>query len=345
MLVNHWTIGTKVNSCDDDKLNLRLRRSTPGTALHVQPRTEDEPLFRTYGCGSVTVKNGARFYASTGELVVTAKRVLVLLRQGSTGKGSEKFTVVSINRAELRTPASKADRRGRVTSVELSAPDGGSVSVSSQTTKLAGFLQSLAEPAASLGPEAAAARREAKQREAEQKLEAERKAKEEKVQQAAARFQDRSDVELDSSAVSLTAGSIFDHRKTWHYRVAASGEDCVRAFAAAFSGGGGVLLRAKWEVRTQPSGAVAMYRGRRGVIGAATALSQMASAEQQGADGSQVKFEVVGPDDDHMICAMWLASYGSRLGFTNDARFFRPYMRAVEDQLRRLDPSVQVVKE
>lgn len=345
MLVNNWTIGIKVNSCDDQKLNVKLLRSTPGTALHVQPRTDGEPLFKTFGCGSITVKSGARLSARTGDLVVTAKRVLVLLRQGSTGKGAHKIAIVSIDRADLRTPASKADRHGRVTAVELSAVDGNSVSVSSQSTSLAGFLKALAEPAAALGPETAALRREARQREAEQKLEAERKAKEEKVEQASARFQARSDAQLGANAVSMTAGSMLDHRKTWHYRVAATEEDCVRAFAEAFSGGGGVLLRAKWDVRTLPNGATAIYRGRKGIMGVATALSETASAEQQGADGSQVKFEIVGPDGNHTICAMWLASFGTRLGFTNDARFFRPYMRAVEDQLRRLDPSVQVLKE
>ena len=345
MLINNWTIGIKLNSHDDEKLNVRLRRSTPGTALHVQPRGDDEPLFKTFGCGRVTVKHGTRFSAQTGELVVTAKRVLILLRQGSTGKGAHKIAIVSIDRAELRTPVSKADRHGRVTSIELSALDDGSVSVTSQSTSLGGFLEALAEPAAKLGPEAAVARREAKQREADLKLEAERKAREEKVQKAAARFHARSDEQLGSNTVTLTTGSISDHRKTWHYRVAASEEDCVGAFAAAFSGGGGVLLRAKWEVSRRPNGAAAVYRGRKGIIKAATAMSEIASTEQQGADGSEVKFEIVGPDGNHTICAMWLASYATRLGFTNDARFFRPYMRAVEDQLRRLDPSVQVLKE
>jgi hypothetical protein len=42
---------------------------------------------------------------------------------------------------------------------------------------------------------------------------------------------------------------------------------------------------------------------------------------------------------------MWLATRTTRLGFTSDARFFKPYMRAVEAQLRLVDPTLMVVKE
>ena len=41
---------------------------------------------------------------------------------------------------------------------------------------------------------------------------------------------------------------------------------------------------------------------------------------------------------------MWLRSSATRLGFTNDGRFFRPCMRAVETHLRHVDPSLKVVK-
>jgi hypothetical protein len=344
VLVNSWTIGTKVNSNDDEKLNVRLRRTPPVNSIHIQPRKDDEPLFKTFRCGTLTVRGSTRANASTGELVITAKRVLVLLHHGSTGKGANKYTIVSIDRAEISTPITKIDRHGRVTRLELPVP-GGSVSAGTQSTNLTSFLKALGEPPANLGPEAAAARREAGEREAQEKAEADRKTQEEQVQAATARFNAQAAAHLGASPVSLSAGGILDHRKTWQYRVAASDEDCLRAFAAAFSGGGGVLLRAKWEVRKQPNGAVAIYRGRKGFIGAVTVMSETASAEQQGAIGSEVKFEIVGPDGNHTICAMWLASHASRLGFTNDARFFRPYMRAVEDQLRRLDSSIQVIKE
>jgi hypothetical protein len=137
---------------------------------------------------------------------------------------------------------------------------------------------------------------------------------------------------------------LLDHRKTWRYKVAASPEHCVRGFAAAFSGKGGLVVKAKWSVSQTPNGAVAVYEGRRGFANFATALSETAQAEERGAIGSQVKFEIEEQRDGSTICAMWLATRATRLGFTNDGRFFRPYMRAVEAHLRQADPSLQVMK-
>ena len=145
--------------------------------------------------------------------------------------------------------------------------------------------------------------------------------------------------------VRLSAGGIFDHRRTWHYRVAAKPGECTDAFVRAFSGGGGLLARAKWDVARTPTGAIATYRGRRGLASIATVLSETASAEQGGAIGAEVKFEIEAERDERTLCGMWLALRTSRLGFTNDGRFFRPYMRAVETELRRVDPATQVVKE
>ena len=48
---------------------------------------------------------------------------------------------------------------------------------------------------------------------------------------------------------------------------------------------------------------------------------------------------------DCTVCAMWLAVRATRFGFTNDGRFFRPYMRAVETRLRQVSPDLEVVKE
>lgn len=355
VLTNSWKIGTKVNSCDDAKLRVKLRRPAPGGAISVQPSTEDEPLFRPFRCGRVAVRHEKRrHYAANGEIVITARRVLVLLNKGPTGKGAFNFTVMSAGRDELCAPNTKKDRNGKVTEVELSLSDGsGSIHVSSLREPFAALLEMLApESAGRLGPQAAAARQVAKQEEQARKqeeqarrLEAERQASQEKAQKAASLFQQQPEPVRQRSPVSISVGSMLDHRKTWHYRVAASEAQCLRAFANAFSAGGGLLSRAKWDLRAGSDSAVATYQGRKGIIAAVTALSETASAEQEGAVGSEVKFEVVARDGDHVICAMWLASYGSRLGFTNDARFFRPYMRAVEDELRRLDPATQVVKE
>lgn len=348
MLIYNWKIGTKLNGVDDAKLSVKLRRSAPGKFVSLQPATPDEPLFRTFRYNRVAVRlEKKRHYASSGEIVITAKRVLVLLNKGPTGKGAENYTVVSVNRDELGAPKVKANRNGKVTEVELALSDGsGSIQVPSLRGPFESLLEMLApESAERLGAEAAAARRAARQEEQARKLEAERQAGEEKAQKAASLFREQPDSGHRRSPVGLSVGSMLDHRKTWHYRVAASEARCIRAFADSFSHGGGVLARAKWDVAERADGAVATYRGRKGVIAAMTALSETASAEQEGAIGSEVKFEIVARDGDHVICAMWLASHGSRLGFTNDARFFRPYMRAVEDELRRLDPQTQVIKE
>lgn len=136
---------------------------------------------------------------------------------------------------------------------------------------------------------------------------------------------------------------IFDHRRTWQYNVAAPADKCVNGFVEAFSGQGGLIVKAKWSVQRTQKGAVAVYEGRKGFANVATAFSQTAQAEEAGAVGSEVRFEVE-QRGERTICSMWLASHASRLGFTNDARFFRPYMRAVEDRLRRIDPALQLKK-
>lgn len=65
--------------------------------------------------------------------------------------------------------------------------------------------------------------------------------------------------------------------------------------------------------------------------------------------GSTVTFEIEESRAGQTVCAMWL-SYSGRagvagiLGVTSDARFMRPYMRAVGKQLREIDPNVKVEK-
>jgi hypothetical protein len=41
---------------------------------------------------------------------------------------------------------------------------------------------------------------------------------------------------------------------------------------------------------------------------------------------------------------MWLSTASTRIGCTADGRFFRPYMRAVEAHLRRIDARLTVSK-
>lgn len=140
--------------------------------------------------------------------------------------------------------------------------------------------------------------------------------------------------------------SILDHRKTWRFQVKGSPQDCIAAFRAAFTepGSGGIIAKAKWDVRQSGNGAAAIYGGRAGLIKGLTILSSTATAEEQGAIGSQVTFEIEEVANGQVTCAMWLSQNATRLGFTNDGRFFRPYMRAVEGRLRRVDPSLRVGK-
>lgn len=137
---------------------------------------------------------------------------------------------------------------------------------------------------------------------------------------------------------------IADHSKTWRFTLRAEPEACTWAFQAAFSGGP-LLKRAKWTVCGSGQGAVATYQGWAGLMKGLTMLSATASAEAAGAVGSEVQFEIESSGADGTRCAMWLGSSASKMGFTTDARFMKPYVRAVEDQLRALDPSLAVTKD
>jgi hypothetical protein len=138
---------------------------------------------------------------------------------------------------------------------------------------------------------------------------------------------------------------LLDHRKTWQFRVHASSQDCISAFADAFAPGGGrLLVKAKWEVSQSGDRAVATYGGRAGLIKGVTMLSSRATSEEDAAVGSEVTFEVENVTDGTATCAMWLSSRSSTIGFTADGRFFKPYMRAVEDHLRKRDPRLEVSK-
>jgi hypothetical protein len=135
-----------------------------------------------------------------------------------------------------------------------------------------------------------------------------------------------------------------DHRKTWRFTLNASPQQCVSAFAAAFDGslGGPLLVRAKWSIEPGANGAIAVYQGRAGLIKGVTMLSSRASQEEDAAVGSQVSFEAELSSDGRTVCSMWLSSRATMLGFTADGRFFRPYMRKVQDSLAGLDPNLIV---
>jgi hypothetical protein len=139
-----------------------------------------------------------------------------------------------------------------------------------------------------------------------------------------------------------------DHRRTWQYEVNASPSECIRAFAQAFSGRGGLVSGGKWDVTTNSSSATAIYQGRRGLGALASIASQTSSQEADTAVGSEVKFTVEG-NDGQSSCVMWLESSGrsgiaGMLGSTSDARFIRPHMQAVAREIKKLDPAALITK-
>jgi hypothetical protein len=138
-----------------------------------------------------------------------------------------------------------------------------------------------------------------------------------------------------------------DHRRTWHYEVAASPAQCIQAFAAAFAGKGRLGAKARWSVVTAADSATATYEGRAGIAVIAGILSQTSAQEAETAIGSQVSFKIEGNDGGRTQCSMWLASSGRSgiaglFGVTSDAGFIRPYMQAVGGELRKLDPQTQI---
>jgi hypothetical protein len=138
-----------------------------------------------------------------------------------------------------------------------------------------------------------------------------------------------------------------DHRRTWHYEVAASPAECIRAFAAAFNGKGRLGTKGRWSVRTAADSATATYEGRKGMAAAIGVLSKTSAQEADTAIGSQVSFKIEGSDGGRTHCSMWLASSGRSgvtglFGATADANIIRPYMQAVRGELLKLDPKTQI---
>jgi hypothetical protein len=140
---------------------------------------------------------------------------------------------------------------------------------------------------------------------------------------------------------------LLDHRRDWHYEVSASPAECVRAFTAAFNGKGGLVSKARWSVRATANSATATYEGRKGIGAVGGILSKTAAQEADTAIGSKVSFNIDASDGGKTRCSMSLALSGRSgvaglLGATSDARFIRPYMQAVGDEMLKLDPNAQV---
>ena len=140
---------------------------------------------------------------------------------------------------------------------------------------------------------------------------------------------------------------LLDHKRTWHYELSASPNECVAAFVRAFNGKGGMINKAKWSVTSGAQSAAATYQGRKGLGTMAGIMSGTSAQEADTAVGSEVSFEVGGSSGGRTQCSMALTSSGRSgiaglLGSTADARFIKPYMQAVADELRKIDPSLRI---
>jgi hypothetical protein len=140
---------------------------------------------------------------------------------------------------------------------------------------------------------------------------------------------------------------LLDHRRQWHYVVNAAPADCVAAFVAAFSGKGGLVVKARWDIRSGRDRATATYQGRKGIGAIAGILSATSNQEADTAIGSTVEFATKTVGGGRTECSMALTSSGRSgiagiLGATSDGRFIRPYMQAVAEEIRRLDPHAQI---
>lgn len=343
-----FRMGLKTLTGDLDAMAVRVVREGPGRSLEIQPRSPTEPRWRTFHAKfkyrDRDVSGGTIAFPS--DFVVTATRLLMIVSRNRDKKGVENFVVATANRADFPDLRVIPDRKGAAKSVELHGADGSaSILVSFVSDGFPDLLDWLGPSSVTRLDEAAARVHREEVRVAEaQRAEAERHAQEGSLQAAKARFRAAHAADSARSSISLTAGSVFDHRKTYHYEVAAAATACIDAFVRSFESGGGVLLRAKWDLHRSPTDAVATYGGRKGLMAAAAIVSEKASEEQEGAIGSEIRFEIVGHDGDNCYCTMWLAQHGSRLGFVNDGRFFRPYMRSVETEFAKLAPSVRVIK-
>lgn len=146
--------------------------------------------------------------------------------------------------------------------------------------------------------------------------------------------------------------ALLDHKRTWHFVLTASPEQCVNEFAKALQGKNMFSLRkANWSVDRDSSAsglpiAIGTYEGRGGATKALTMMSARAASVEDVASGSQLTFEIKQYDEDaqQSTCAMWLSVAGTALGLTADAGFYRSYMSDVAKRLQHLDPALQMEK-
>lgn len=336
-------------------VDLAVVIETEGNGHSTKLRPSDsqgpqEPMWTTVK-GRAGLKSPDRHVEGAAKILVTRRRLLLLIDSGMNAKGletksgSDQMAIVSVERTDLGPPQLFHKRTGKIKRVEYAGASEPFTVLFPFVPNFNELLELMApEYAQQMGDAVAEEVRAEKRAKVAAEQEAARQADAEKQRKAAERFSP-GDAQSGPSLGGLAAG-ILDHRRTWRYKLAATPDQCIAGFVAAFSGHGGLVLKAKWSTARAPNGAVAIYKGRKGLAAAGPLLSEQARREEQIALGSEVRFEIEEQGDGYTICAMWLAEHGEQAGFLiTDARFFRPYMRAVATQLRQVDPSLQVVKD
>lgn len=137
---------------------------------------------------------------------------------------------------------------------------------------------------------------------------------------------------------------LLDHRRTWRFELSGTPEQCRGAFTKALEGGS-LWTRARWKLASDGSDTIGIYQGRGGIAGVLAGLSDTSRNEERTALGSELRFTIEASSGGRTTCAMWMGARGSKFGLTTDARFIRPYFRAVDAQLRSIDPSMATSKD
>jgi hypothetical protein len=301
---------------DEGSLALRLRYPEKWHSLVLLPTGRDEPAWREYA-GKAAVKAPKNKFDGDAKWVITQQRLLIVVHPGlgtvGLSRPRDEHALVAVELSDLSSPEPRrkklgtAFRRLRVTGSSGSFV----IELGLAERMYPNLVSALSGGAAELDQAYAGKlnekRRERKAAEAEAAAVAERAVAERLERESherAARFETHQARRPGLGGVALRP---FDHKRTWQFRVAASPAACIEAFERGFAKQV-VLLRGRWSVTHCDGEARAIYRGRGGVMRVATGLSQMSSAEQEGAVGSEVRFVIDESDDQHTICSMWLAN-------------------------------------
>jgi hypothetical protein len=331
---------------DEPALGLRLHHPGAWHQLELSPYGHDEPVWLKYA-GVVKFRGPKLKFDGQGKWIVTRHRLLVVVHPGIGTAGlirrTDEHILLALDLSDLSPDKRVKKRLGKWPLVQLSgANDPFLIELLVDDKRVPQLLEAI-QPDVGVLDETYAAQVNERQR---QKLETAEAARAQQEAEDRRRAEEKFDAAAGSKAsgVLSAAARVLDHQRTWRFRVNAAPEVCFNAFRRAFSGGG-VILRARWDIEMRDGDLAAVYQGRGGIMRVVTGMSTTASSEQEGAVGSEVRFTIESAADGQTVCAMWLASRGSTLGLTHDARFIKPYMRAVEAELRLVDPGVAVAKD